>query len=307
MAAVSTSLAVHLLPLFLLVATSDSTTIDITNQCSYTVWPAAAPIGGGLKLAPEETWTLNMPAGTVGQRIWPRTGCSFDRKGNGSCQTGDCDGLIACKANGQPPSTLAEFSQIQTKDFFDISLVDGFNVPMAFLPMPTKGVTGCSKGPRCAANIRSRCPSELQTPGGCNNVCTVFKQDKYCCIGTNSSNCKSINYSTIFKQMCPDAFSYPLDSSGTFACPTGTSYQVIFCPLINQTIAPAAPSPLPISPVERAPLSPSPLPVPGGPTRMNLKSSSVKRVVGILASIGSFILPTMLFTSIFFICKRRTR
>jgi hypothetical protein len=56
-----------------------------------------------------------------------------------------------------PPFTSADFSlnQYDNNSFFDISLYQGFNVPMEFLPIQVKGKPGCSKGPRCAANITS--------------------------------------------------------------------------------------------------------------------------------------------------------
>jgi hypothetical protein len=90
--------------------------------------------------------------------------------------------LLNCTSDGTPPFTAADFSlnQYDNNSFFDISLYQGFNVPMEFLPIQVKGSPGCSKGPRCAANITSQCPSELKAPGGCNSACTVFqKQQDY--------------------------------------------------------------------------------------------------------------------------------
>ncbi|KAF7027610.1 hypothetical protein CFC21_039641 [Triticum aestivum] len=299
MAVASTSSALRLLPLLLallLAATSEATTFKIINQCSYTVWPAALP-GGGVKLDPGETWALNMPAGTSTGRIWARTGCSLLGKG-GSCQTGDCSGLLACTVSTRSPITLGEFSLAQGQsddDFFDISLIDGFNVPMDFLPVPVQGRSGCSKGPRCAANITSQCPRELKAPGGCNNPCT----------GSTTSRCNT-SYSAFFKQMCPYAYSKPDDTS-TYSCPSGTKYQVIFCPLINQTLSPTDESPLPAPPAKATPSTPSTLPTAIGPTSMKPKSPSGRRVVAILAPVGGLILLTILFLIAFFICKRRTQ
>ncbi|KAM3245395.1 hypothetical protein ACQJBY_056620 [Aegilops geniculata] len=178
MAAVSISPALHLLALILLflLATNEGATLNITNQCSYTVWPAAVPVGGGMQLDPGKWWTLDMPADTAAGCVWARTGCIFDAKGNGSCQTGDCGGMLACARNGQPPNTVAEFAlgRFNNTDFFNISLVLGFNVPMEFLPMPAQGGPDCNKGMHC---------------------------------------------------------NYPMDySSSTLTCPTGTNYQVVFCP-----------------------------------------------------------------------------
>ncbi|XBI15437.1 hypothetical protein VPH35_057855 [Triticum aestivum] len=271
MAVASTSPALSLPPLLLvlllLAATSEATKFSVINRCSYTVWPAAVPVGGGVKLDPGETWEMDVPAGTMGGRIWARTDCSFQGEGNGSCQTGDCGGLLACKGNGQPPNTLGEFTlgQNQTNDFFDISLLDGFNVPMELLPVQVQGRSGCGKGLRCAANITSQCPGDLKAPGGCNNACTVFKQDMYCFNGSKTSN--PTNYSKFFKWMCPDAYSYPDDGfTRTFNCPSAT-----------------------------------------GPTSMKPKSSATRRIVAILAPVGGFILLTIVFLIIFFICKRRTQ
>ncbi|XVE64884.1 hypothetical protein DITRI_Ditri07aG0137500 [Diplodiscus trichospermus] len=185
---------------------ANAATFNIRNNCPDTVWAAAVPGGGA--------------------RIWARTKCQFDGAGRGSCQTGDCGGLLQCQAYGAPPNTLAEFAlnQFNNLDFFDISLVDGFNVPMEF--SPTSG--GCSRGIRCTADINGQCPNELKAPGGCNNPCTVYKTDQYCC---NSGNCGPTDLSRFFKTRCPDAYSYPKDDqTSTFTCPGGTNYRVVFCP-----------------------------------------------------------------------------
>ncbi|XP_072957198.1 protein P21-like [Typha angustifolia] len=220
-----TLLPLFLFPLLLLISLSTAATFTVINQCSYTVWAAAVP-GGGRQLNAGQSWVLNVNAGTTGGRIWARTGCSFDGNGNGKCQTGDCGGKLACTAYGVPPNTLAEYAlnQYGKQDFFDISLVDGFNVPMNFLP--TSG--GCSKGPHCSADVTSQCPSQLKAPGGCNNPCTVFKTNEYCC---NSGSCGATDYSKFFKKLCPQAYSYPKDdATSIFTCPEGTNYQVVFCP-----------------------------------------------------------------------------
>ncbi|KAE7996228.1 hypothetical protein FH972_000967 [Carpinus fangiana] len=198
---------------------------DITNNCPFTVWAGAVP-GGGKQLNRGQTWSLNVNAGTKGARIWPRTGCNFDSSGRGRCQTGDCGGLLQCQGYGVPPNTLAEYAlnQFNNLDFFDISLVDGFNVAMDFSPTSN----GCTRGIRCTADINGQCPSQLKAPGGCNNPCTVFKTDQYCC---NSGNCEPTNFSRFFKDRCQDAYSYPKDDqTSTFTCPGGTNYKVVFCP-----------------------------------------------------------------------------
>ncbi|CAD5168935.1 unnamed protein product [Musa acuminata subsp. malaccensis] len=208
----------------LLLALSRAATFEIVNWCPFTVWAAAVP-GGGRQLDRGQTWVLDVNPGTTGGRIWARTGCSFDGSGSGSCQTGDCGGVLACQGYGSPPNTLAEFAlnQFDNLDFLDVSLVDGFNVPMEFSP-----ITGNCSAIRCLADIKGQCPAELWTPGGCNNPCTVFKTDEYCC---TSGSCGPTNYSNFFKSNCPDAYSYPKDdATSTFTCPGNGDYKVIFCP-----------------------------------------------------------------------------
>ena len=78
-----------------------------------------------------------------------------------------------------------------------------------------------------------QCPNELRDPGGCNNPCTVFKNDHYCCTSTSTSgSCKATVYSMFFKDMCPDAYSYPKDdATSTFTCPSASNYRLVFLPL----------------------------------------------------------------------------
>nr|BAK02463.1 predicted protein [Hordeum vulgare subsp. vulgare] len=209
-----------------LAATTDAATITVVNRCSYTVWPGALP-GGGVRLDPGQSWALNMPAGTAGARVWPRTGCTFDGSGRGRCITGDCNGVLACRVSGQQPTTLAEYTlgQGANKDFFDLSVIDGFNVPMSFEP-----VGGC-RAARCATDITKDCLKELQVPGGCASACGKFGGDTYCCCGQFEHNCPPTNYSMFFKGKCPDAYSYAKDDqTSTFTCPAGTNYQIVLCP-----------------------------------------------------------------------------
>ncbi|CAA3025331.1 thaumatin-like protein [Olea europaea var. sylvestris] len=211
---------------------SGATTFEIINNCPFTVW-AAATRGGGMQLDNGQAWAIFPGAGSKQGRIWARTGCIFDSSGSGRCQTGDCNGLLQCQAQtyGEPPNTLAEFAinQFNNLDYFDISLVDGFNVPMEFSPISG----GCSRGIRCTADINGQCPSALKAPGGCDNPCTVFKTNQYCC--TSAGSCGPTTYSKFFKDMCPDAYSNPLgDQTSTFTCPTGTNYRVVFCPQRNE-------------------------------------------------------------------------
>ncbi|KAJ7944885.1 Thaumatin [Quillaja saponaria] len=215
-----------LLVLSLFFISTYAANFEIRNDCPYTVWAAASP-GGGRRLERGQTWNLWVAPGTAMARIWGRTNCNFDGSGRGRCQTGDCTGGLECKGWGVPPNTLAEYAlnQYGNLDFYDISLVDGFNIPMDFYPL-----ANCHKI-RCTADINGQCPGELRAAGGCNNPCTVFKTNEFCCTNGQGS-CGPTNLSRFFKQRCPDAYSYPQDDpSSTFTCPAGSNYRVVFCPI----------------------------------------------------------------------------
>ncbi|KAI5004035.1 hypothetical protein ZWY2020_031278 [Hordeum vulgare] len=235
--------------LLLLPATAAKTTLKITNRCPYTVWPAAMPVGGGMQLDPGKTWTLDVPDNTKGGRVWARTGCSFDSDDKGSCQTGDCDGVLICKGLGKHPFTLAEFSldQFDHNSLFYISLDNGFNVPMEFFPVPVEGQERRCKGTRCVVDIMSQCPSELKVLGGCNSTCPVVSK----------LPCK---YRDFFVKMCPEAIIDSSDSPSVivFSCPWGTTYQINFCPSVILTPSPAIPpSSKPPSPPDSPPFGSS--------------------------------------------------
>ncbi|XP_021906143.1 thaumatin-like protein [Carica papaya] len=204
---------------------ANAATFQVRNNCPFTVWAAGVP-GGGRQLNRGETWIINANPGTVQARIWARTNCQFDASGRGRCQTGDCNGLLECKSFGAAPNTLAEYAldQFMHLDFIDISVIDGFNVPMEF-----SSVSGqCTRVIKCTGDLIGQCPNELRVQGGCNGPCPVFKTEEHCC---NSGNCGPTNLSRFFKQRCPDAYSYPKDDpTSLFTCPTGTNYKVVFCP-----------------------------------------------------------------------------
>ncbi|KAF5945464.1 hypothetical protein HYC85_015692 [Camellia sinensis] len=91
-----------------------------------------------------QTWPISPAPITTQARIWARTSCSFDGAGRSGCQTSGCNGLLECQDYGKPPNTLAEYAlnQFNNLDFFDISLVDRFNVVIEFSPT----FNGCTQG-----------------------------------------------------------------------------------------------------------------------------------------------------------------
>ncbi|KAB2087222.1 hypothetical protein ES319_A04G088100v1 [Gossypium barbadense] len=207
-----------------------SATFTFTNNCPYTVWPGTLTGQGpqlsstGLELASKASSTLNVPAPC----------------GKFQCATGDCgSGQITCNGAGAiPPASLIEVALAASagQDFYDVSLVDGFNLPLSVIPQG--GSAGCG-ATGCPANVNSACPPELQVKGSdggviaCKSACLAFNQPQYCCTGAYSqpSTCHSTQYSKIFKSQCPQAYSYAFDDkSSTFTCSGGANYLITFCP-----------------------------------------------------------------------------
>ncbi|KAL8064252.1 hypothetical protein ABFX02_01G078300 [Erythranthe guttata] len=221
----TTAAALLLLPSLLFLQTTHAIIFNIKNNCPYTLWPAAVP-GGGRRLDSGQTWTLGFPSRCKLAKIWARTNCTFDSSGRGKCLTGDCNGELQCKSYGSPPHTLAEYglNSFNHHDYYDVSVMEGFNVPIEFTPTNN----GCTRPVRCAGDITGQCPTQLKTPGGCHNPCTVFKTTQYCC---HSGPCHPTDLSRFFKTRCKDAFTFPEDEpTSTFLCPPATSYRVVFCP-----------------------------------------------------------------------------
>jgi hypothetical protein len=102
--------------------------------------------------------------------------------------------------------TLAEFTLngFNNQDFYDVSLVDWFNIPMDVIPL--SGSRKCnSMG--CPTDLNAVCPTELKvtengTVVACETPCAAFNLQFFCCAGNYSSSktCEPSVYSKIFNQ-----------------------------------------------------------------------------------------------------------
>ncbi|XP_071717680.1 thaumatin-like protein 1 [Rutidosis leptorrhynchoides] len=215
-------------------------TFTFVNKCDYTVWPGILANAGspsldttGFELPEESSRSFQAPTGWSG-RFWGRTGCNFDRSGSGSCQTGDCgSGDVECNGAGAaPPATLAEFTLgTGGSDFYDVSLVDGYNIAMI---VEVSGGSGLCETTGCVNDLNQQCPSELRVESGqgCRSACEAFGSPEYCCSGAYNTpaTCKPSVYSQMFKSVCPRSYSYAYDDpTSTFTC-AGGDYTVTFCP-----------------------------------------------------------------------------
>jgi hypothetical protein len=109
-------------------------------------------------------------------------------------------------------------------DWYDVSLVDGYNLPVRMFPV--KGTFTATTTPYmcdtvgCTKDLLPNCPPELQVKSAagtlvqCLSACSKFSTDAYCCRGAYGSGpqaCPPTSYSKLFKDACPWAYSYAYD------------------------------------------------------------------------------------------------
>lgn len=215
----------------------------IVNNLNIPVWMAAIgrpnPDFGTGYAPPHTVIELKVPDTWSSARVWARTGCDFTKPGN-LCETGDCgSGRADCAGlSGEPPVTLAEMT-LGTTDFYDISNVDGYNLPMQMVPVahtfeplsptfdPKKAMYYCEQT-GCFSDLNQQClPQNKQINGlgqtvACTNTVTVEAGRK------NISEYATDEYK-LFKGACPDAYAFPYDdAASTFVCNGHPDYKIIF-------------------------------------------------------------------------------
>jgi len=231
--------------------------VTVDNLCPFTIWPAVFTGAGelppeaptGWEAAPGSTFSIVVPDNWHDARIWGRRDCNFSIPGPGSCLDGGCNGGLECDpttGTGVPPATLAQFSLttlLTENDFYSISIVDGFNLPMSLT-----NNQGCPVA-SCPVDLIPNCPAELAGPFnstgsavGCKSACDANldgdqADSPNCCSGSFSTpaTCPSsgVEYYSYFKDNCPNAGVYAFDASNvTWTCPSivGADYWVTFCP-----------------------------------------------------------------------------
>ena len=193
------------------------------NNLNQTIWVESLTSFGG----PLTTTNWELPAGqsvstTVPDhwdgRFWGDTACTADGTGKPTgCATGHCPPGTNCENGAASFATLGEFNLIYPggNDIYDISLVDGYNLPMYIntiggtspdiltangclnTPLSAGGPTGCTTDVNALCN--NSLYSQLQVKDGAGNVvacksaCTLLQgeghspgdavADPYCCPG----------------------------------------------------------------------------------------------------------------------------
>jgi hypothetical protein len=222
--------------------------VTFVNRVTQTIWVAAAqnpahPLARtGWTLKPGRSLTISVPAHWNG-RFWGRTGCVF-RDGRGHCQSGDCGGRYQCTGNGAIPATLAEYDMNAWDglDFYDVSMVDGSNLPMfinvthgtAANRVSRKGCVpaGCTTPVNCPSVLRVKAAGSVV---GCESACARFGTDQYCCRAqwAPRAACNParwpVDYAAVFKKAEPYAYSYADDdATSTYVCKGRCDYRITF-------------------------------------------------------------------------------
>jgi hypothetical protein len=230
------------------VAAAGARKVTFVNNVHQTIWVAASPdtahplAATGWVLKPGHSVTITVPDKWNG-RFWGRTGCSF-KNGTGRCQTGDCGGKFQCTGWGTIPATLAEYNldAWMGLDFYDVSMVDGSNLPMYINVTKGKATKKVSPSGCIPAGCTKavQCPKVLQVKAGhkvvaCKSACARFNTDQYCCRGQWAPRPKCnpakwpVDYAKVFKRAEPYAYSYADDdATSVYTCSGTCDYRIVF-------------------------------------------------------------------------------
>jgi len=159
---------------------------------------------GPFTLSRGQSKTFQMPIGNDKPRVWAHTGCNS----GGGCDT--TEGYVS----------LAEmhWDARDGKTWYDISMVDGYNLPITMEPFKNTG-GNCPKV-RCNFNLNN-CPADGK----------INKNGKLvACKNTNRDNPNS-NYATSMRRACgTDAYSWSGDNLATKSCLAGNQGLIVtFC------------------------------------------------------------------------------
>jgi len=201
--------------------------IQVHNNCSETIWLGSSgncrttaspcpeffdpPKGANVEIDKGAHIVFHVEKGWQG-RFWPRTGCKFNK--DGLCDAGDCcdsGGCVnkdhkfakACFYSGSPPVLVIEptFDAPSGNgpiDYFDASMVDGYNVLMSiaavaktYNPSPDPGMNskywcttaGCDSSPSCPEFLKDSTTGNCWSPcqHAVRNGLPTAEQEKLCC------------------------------------------------------------------------------------------------------------------------------
>lgn len=209
-----------------------STSIKIVNNCPVTIQvgqlanggqpglPTAVPTGGSQSFSYDSTWS---------GRFWARE---------------YCEGYACAVAGAASPASLAEFTFLAANDghdYYDLSFVDGYNLPLSITPVnpidPTLvnshywcGAPKCSPAPACDHQLQVKDSNGNYV--GCLSACSKFNEPQYCCTGAYNTpeTCPINSYAQVIKNACPDVYSYAYDDKASLFQCIANAYTITWCP-----------------------------------------------------------------------------
>jgi hypothetical protein len=204
----------------------------IYNMCAYDIWTFGLP-NGTTKIAAGALQVFGWSNKFSG-RVWPRSGCTGTGNTPKCAQTGN--------------DTLAEFTLNagMKDDWYDISLVDGFTIPLSILQLDGKWtpdpayvpggkllMSGNCGSPVCAVDLLKNCPVSQQVKDAMGNVVE-------CKNGMSSNGGHGPTPVTSYMKMgCPTSYTFAFDDpQSLFTCPSveqnggvgARDYEIVYCP-----------------------------------------------------------------------------
>nr|ALA44967.1 thaumatin-like protein 5 [Moniliophthora perniciosa] len=230
-------------------STVSARTFTVRNNCAYTVWcmftdpnagSARPNFATGWEAAPKTQVSFSVPNNWKAGRIWDGSN-AISPPTPGPTLAPVADAMADFNAPlpaGVPPASLAEWTLqgAGNLDYYDVSLVDGANIPMAITTNVNCPVADCP------VDLNANCPAQLKVPGGCKSACVANldgnpQDSPNCCSGSHNTpaTCPSsgVQFFSYFKNACPNAYAYAYDDiSATRTCNSGLNadYTLTFCP-----------------------------------------------------------------------------
>lgn len=194
----------------------DGRSITVKNNCPEKISVGVLTNGNS---NPDERFDLNSQGSRTINKPESWGGRLF---GQPSCVGADAKGPHCGNAGAANPATLAEFffKGHNNKDYYDISLVDGYNIPASIEPQGGQGGGGdgkncgksdCKQLPDCPPNLAIKDGSGKVI--GCQSSCSKTGDPQHCCVGQydGPDKCKADKQAQNVKKACPDSYSFAYD------------------------------------------------------------------------------------------------
>jgi len=225
--------------------------ITVVNNCgtqiAIGVWPAVYANGGAF-LGAGASVTFGQWASGTGGRVWSRDGCVANGSGPDLCASGQCGGSgIACAGSTAAGVTEAEINfNASGTDWYDVSMVDGYNNMAEMAPSNGAYTPSCSSKPGCPTVVNNGYGGSGDS---CQSPCTAAEEGiapysgntaQWCCTGSfgTSATCNEgswpapeSTYVNNLHSACNGEYAYAYDDSiGLHTQATGPNYTITFCP-----------------------------------------------------------------------------